>query len=106
MSAPLRVRLTDLEDLTLLELRSATTVPQRTRDRAHIIRLNAQGWNVPAITKIFVTQSIPQRLPQMAGGFLHFLFRAIAHLRSGGWLLLQPFNRSSRKGCFDSAPSR
>ncbi|MHC5717585.1 MAG: hypothetical protein ACYTX0_37150 [Nostoc sp.] len=39
MSAPLRVRLTNLEDLTLLELRSATTVPQRTRDRAHIIRV-------------------------------------------------------------------
>ncbi|MBD2559854.1 MULTISPECIES: helix-turn-helix domain-containing protein [Nostoc] len=51
MSAPLRVKLTDL---TLLELRSATTVPQRTRERAHIIRLNAQGWNVPAIAKIFV----------------------------------------------------
>ncbi|MBX9256209.1 IS630 family transposase, partial [Desmonostoc muscorum CCALA 125] len=45
MSAPLRVRLTDLEDLTLLELRSATTVPQRTRDRAPLIPLNAQGWN-------------------------------------------------------------
>ena len=41
-----RVALTDLEDLTLLELREATTVPQRTRDRAHMIRLNAQGWNV------------------------------------------------------------
>lgn len=53
MSAPLRVALTDLENLTLLELREATTVPQRTRDRAHMIRLNAQGWNIPAIAKIF-----------------------------------------------------
>lgn len=53
MSAPLRVALTDLENLTLLELREATTVAQRTRDRAHMIRLNAQGWNVPAIAKIF-----------------------------------------------------
>lgn len=53
MSAPLRVRLTDLEDLTLFELREATTIPQRTRDRAHMIRLNAQGWNVPGIAKIF-----------------------------------------------------
>ena len=49
----MRVALTDLEDLTLLELREATTVPQRTRDRAHMIRLNAQGWNVAPITKIF-----------------------------------------------------
>lgn len=53
MPAPLRVTLTEEEDLTLFELREAKTVPQRTRDRAHIIRLNAQGWNVPAIAKIF-----------------------------------------------------
>lgn len=53
MPAPLRVTLTDLEDLTLAQLREATTVPQRTRDRAHMIRLNAQGWNVPAIAQIF-----------------------------------------------------
>lgn len=53
MPAPLRVTLTEEEDLTLTELREATTVPRRTRDRAHMIRLNAQGWNVPAIAKIF-----------------------------------------------------
>lgn len=53
MPAPLRVTLTEEEDLTLFELREATTVPQRTRNRAQIIRLNAQGWNVPAIAKIF-----------------------------------------------------
>jgi transposase len=28
-------------------------LPQRTRDRAHILRLNAQGWNVPAIAQMF-----------------------------------------------------
>lgn len=54
MPAPLRVVLTQAEDLTLTELRQATTVPKRTRDRAHMIRLNAQGWNVPAIAKIFL----------------------------------------------------
>ena len=32
MPAPLRVVLTDLEDLTLKQLRYATTVPYRTRD--------------------------------------------------------------------------
>jgi len=41
------------EDRTLSELRLATTVPQRTRDRAHMIRLNTQGWTVPAIAEIF-----------------------------------------------------
>ncbi len=52
--APLRVVLTEAEDLTLAQLREATTVPKRTRDRAHMIRFNAQGWNVQAIAKIFL----------------------------------------------------
>lgn len=46
--------LTEQEDRTLLELRLAQTVPQRTRrERAHIVRLNAQGWSVPQIARIF-----------------------------------------------------
>ena len=28
-------------------------MPQRTRERAHILRLNAQGWNTPAISEMF-----------------------------------------------------
>jgi transposase len=53
MPAPLRVILTAADDAMLSELRVATTVPQRTRDRAHMLRLNAQGWNVPAIAEMF-----------------------------------------------------
>ena len=53
MPAPIRIVLTKEEDRTLLELRVAICVPQRTRDRAHILRLNAQGWNTPAIAEIF-----------------------------------------------------
>jgi transposase len=53
MPAPLRIILTPEEDRTLTELRLAQTVPQRTRDRAHILRLNAQGWNTPAISAMF-----------------------------------------------------
>ena len=45
--------LTEDEDRTLSELREAQTVPYRTRDRAHMLRLNAQGLNVPAIADIF-----------------------------------------------------
>lgn len=45
--------MTELEDHTLSELRVASNVPQRTRDRAHMLRLNAQGWNTPAIAEIF-----------------------------------------------------
>ena len=28
-------------------------MPQRTRDRAHVLLLNAQGWTVPTIAEIF-----------------------------------------------------
>jgi hypothetical protein len=53
MSAPLRITLTEEEDRTLSELRQAQSVPYRTRDRAHMLRLNAQGMNVPAIAEVF-----------------------------------------------------
>lgn len=53
MPAPVHVVLTEEEDRTLSELRVAKTVPQRTRDRAHMLRLNAQGWTVSAIAEIF-----------------------------------------------------
>jgi hypothetical protein len=45
--------LTEEEDRTLSELRQAQSVPYRTRDRAHMLRLNAQGMNVPAIAEVF-----------------------------------------------------
>jgi len=53
MPAPLRTILSEEEDRTLSELREAQMVPYRTRDRAHMLRLNAQGLNVPAIAEIF-----------------------------------------------------
>jgi hypothetical protein len=39
MPAPIRIVLTESEDRTLSELRVATCVPQRIRDRAHMLRL-------------------------------------------------------------------
>ena len=56
MPAPLRIELTPEEDQTLTELRIAPKLPQRLKDRAHMLRLNAQGWNVPAIAEIFNCQ--------------------------------------------------
>lgn len=53
MPAPLRINLNSEEERTLSELRLADHLPQRIRDRAHMLRLNAQGWNVPAIAQIF-----------------------------------------------------
>lgn len=53
MPAPLRVVLTPDEDQMLSQLRKDISAPQRTRARAHMIRFNAQGWNVPAMAEIF-----------------------------------------------------
>lgn len=53
MPAPLRIRLAPEEDFTLSQLQEATLVPQRTRKRAHMLRLNAQGWTVGAIAEIY-----------------------------------------------------
>jgi transposase len=53
MPAPLRIKLNLQEEKTLAELRKAVSVPYRTRDRAHMLSLNAQGKNVPEIAQIF-----------------------------------------------------
>ncbi len=62
MPAPLRVILDEESDRTLAELRVAKTVPQHIKDRAHMVRLNAQGWNVPAIAEIYECQEQTVRL--------------------------------------------
>lgn len=53
MGARLRIFLSSEEDRTLFELRTAKTVPQRVKDRAAVIRLNAQGWYVEKIAVHF-----------------------------------------------------
>ena len=57
-SPPLRVFLTSEQDRTLLELRAASTVPQRTKDRAEVLRLSHRGWKVDKIAGYF-NWSIP-----------------------------------------------
>ncbi|WP_218773697.1 helix-turn-helix domain-containing protein [Cylindrospermopsis raciborskii] len=52
MGARLRVFLTSEEDKTLFNLRSAD-VPQKVKDRAEVIRLNAHGWYVEKIAAHF-----------------------------------------------------
>ncbi len=51
MPAPLQVELTPEEDTTLRELSIATAVPRRTRQRAMVVRLNDDGWNVGHIAQ-------------------------------------------------------
>lgn len=53
MPAPLRVKLSRMEEETLGELQKANSVPYRTRNRAQMLKLNAQGINVPEIARIF-----------------------------------------------------
>ena len=53
MPAPLRVKLSQSEKETLSELQKAHSVPYRTRNRAHMLKLNGQGINVPEIARIF-----------------------------------------------------
>ena len=52
MGARLRVFLTQKQDKTLFNLRSAK-VPQKVKDRAEVIRLNAHGWYVEKIAAHF-----------------------------------------------------
>ena len=49
MGARIRILLTPEENRTLFELRTATTVPQRIKDRAEALRLSAHGWYVEKI---------------------------------------------------------
>ncbi|SRR5579883_24360 len=52
MGARLRVFLSDEQDQTLLNLRKQD-VPQKVKDRAEVIRLNAHGWYVEKIATHF-----------------------------------------------------
>jgi len=49
----LQVVLSGEEDRTLRELRGATTVPQRVKDRAEVVRMNARGDPVKTIAAYF-----------------------------------------------------
>jgi transposase-like protein len=67
MPAPLRIKLNPEEENTLTELRQSQSIPYRIRDReaythssaspsgnrAHMLKLNAQGITVPEIARIF-----------------------------------------------------
>lgn len=52
MGSRLRVFLTCKQEKTLLNLRTAD-VPQKVKDRAEVIRLNAHGWYVEKIAAYF-----------------------------------------------------
>jgi len=88
MPAPIRIVLTKEEDRTLLELRIANKVPQRTRDRAHMLRLNAQGWNAPAIAEIFGCHehTVRATIRRWQAGGLGGLWEALGRGAKRKWL--------------------
>ena len=75
-SPPLRVFLTHEQDRMLLELRTVDGVPQRSKDRAQVIRLSSMGWKVKKIAAYFHWRETT------VGTALH---RWIAHGLEGLW---------------------
>ena len=53
MGARLRVFLTPEEDRTLRELHRAKNLPQRVKDRAQVVRMNARGDYIETIATYF-----------------------------------------------------
>lgn len=49
MPAALKIKLTEEEELELLELKKDPKTPQRTKERIEALRLNAKGWKVAKI---------------------------------------------------------
>ena len=62
MPAPLRVSLSEPEQRMLEDLRVAPQVVQRTKDRAQMLLLNAQGWRVAQIADCFACHPNTVRL--------------------------------------------
>ena len=87
MPAPIRIILSEEEDSMLSELRVAQTVPQRTRDRAHMIRLNAQGWNVPVIAEMYECHehTVRATLRRWVSGGLSGLWEAPGRGAKASW---------------------
>jgi transposase len=64
MPAPLKISLSEEEDRTLRELSYANYVPQRVKQRASALRLNASGWKVQQIAQHFdwATQTVRETI--------------------------------------------
>ncbi len=87
MPAPLRVTLNEEEARTLRELRRASSVAYRVRERAHIIQLNAQGCNTPELAKMFecCEHTVRSTLKRWEDGGLGGLWDACGRGRKPRW---------------------
>lgn len=87
MGMRLRVFLTPEEDRTLRELRRATTVPQRVKDRADVVRMNARGDYVETIASYFNwhVETVRNTLKRWQKGGLGGLWEAPGRGQSCSW---------------------
>jgi transposase len=87
MSARLRVFLTPEEDRTLRELHRAKDVPQRVKDRAHVVRMSARGDYVETISIYlnWTKETVRRTLKRWDSGELGGLWDAQGRGRPRRW---------------------
>jgi len=87
MGARIRVFLTAEEDRTLRELRKAKDVPQRVKDRAQVVRMNARGDYIETIAAYFnwTKETVRRTLKRWEGGGLGGLWEAQGRGRPRRW---------------------
>jgi transposase len=87
MPAPLKIVLSEEEDRTLRELSYANGVPQRVKQRATALRLNAAGWRVPqiAVHLDWAEQTVRETIRRWQTGGLGGLWEADGRGRHRTW---------------------
>jgi transposase len=87
MGIRLQVVLSAEEDRTLRELRGATTVPQRVKDRAEVVRMNARGDTVKTIAAYFDwhLETVRNTLNRWQNGGLGGLWEASGRGKKRRW---------------------
>jgi len=87
MGARIRVFLTAEEDRTLRELHKAKDVPQRVKDRAQVVRMNARGDYIETIAAYinWTKETVRRTLKRWEGGGLGGLWEAQGRGRPRRW---------------------
>lgn len=87
MGMRLRVFLTAAEDRTLRELHCAMSVPQRVKDRAQVVRMNARGDYVETIAAFFngSVETVRKTLQRWQTGGLGGLWEAPGRGKRRRW---------------------
>ena len=89
MPAPLQISLSAEEERTLRELNYADGVPERVKQRASALRLNAAGWKVNQIARHldWAPQTVRETIHRWQAGGLGGLWEATGRGRHRRWTL-------------------